>query len=87
MESWQRSYVQSKVRREQFDVDSKITRQYFNFNNSRDGIFALVQELFGVRIQPWETDTWHEDVESYELVDGDDVVVAFILSPRAIGLQ
>ncbi len=79
LESWQRSYVQSKVRREQFDVDSKITRQYFNFNNSRDGIFALVQELFGVRIQPWETDTWHEDVESYELVDGDDVVGRFYL--------
>jgi len=79
LESWQRSYVSSKVRREQYAVDTKIIRQYFNFDNSREGIFALVQELFGVRIQPWETDTWHEDVESYELVDGDDVIGRFYL--------
>jgi len=79
LESWQISYVRSKVRREQYDVDTKITRQYFNFNNSRDGIFAMVQELFGVRIEPWETGTWHEDVESYSLVDGDDVIGHFYL--------
>jgi thimet oligopeptidase len=79
LESWQRRYVSSKVRREQYDVDTKITRQYFNFNNSRDGIFELVQELFGVSIEPWETDTWHEDVESYSLVLGDDVIGHFYL--------
>jgi thimet oligopeptidase len=38
-----------------------------------------VQELFGVRIEPWETETWHEDVESYSLVDGDDVIGHFYL--------
>jgi thimet oligopeptidase len=79
LESWQRRYVSGKVRREQYDVDSKVTRQYFNFNSSRDGIFALVQELFGVRIEPWETGTWHEDVESYSLVDGDEVIGHFYL--------
>ena len=79
LQSWQRSYVQSKVSREQYGVDSKVIRQYFNYNNSRDGIFAMVQDLFGVRIEPWETDTWHEDVEAYELYDGDDVLGRFYL--------
>ncbi len=79
LQSWQRSYVQSKVSREQYGVDSKVIRQYFNYNNSRDGIFAMVQDLFGVRIEPWKTDTWHEDVEAYELYDGDDVLGRFYL--------
>jgi thimet oligopeptidase len=79
LESWQRSYIQSKVRREQYDVDSKVTRQYFGYNNARDGILTLVQELFGVQIVPWDTDTWHADVEAFELRDGDAVLGRFYL--------
>ncbi len=79
VESWQRSFVVSKVRREQYNVDSKVTRQYFSYDNSRDGILSLVQELFDVRVEPWETDTWHEDVETFELYDGDTILGRFYL--------
>ncbi|MDH3350953.1 MAG: Zn-dependent oligopeptidase [Gammaproteobacteria bacterium] len=79
VETWQRSYVQSKVSREQYGVDSKVIRQYFSYKNSREGIFTMVQELFGVRIEPWETDTWHEDVESYSLFSGDVELGRFYL--------
>ncbi len=79
VESWQRSYVQSKVSREQYGVDSKVIREYFSYNNTRAGIFNMVQDLFGVRIVPWDTDTWHEDVESYSLYDGDTELGRFYL--------
>ena len=79
VQSWQRSYVQSKVSREQYGVDSKVIRQYFSYDNTRRGIFAMVQELFGVRIVPWETETWHEDVEAYSLYDGDVELGRFYL--------
>jgi thimet oligopeptidase len=79
LESWQRSYISSKVRREQFAVDSKVTRQYFGYNDTLDGILTLVQELFGVRIEPWDTETWHEDVLAYELFDGDQLLGRFYL--------
>ncbi len=79
LESWQASYIRSKVRREQYDVDTKLVREYFNFDASRDGILTLVQDLFDVQIVPWEPETWHEDVEAYELRDGDDVVGRFYL--------
>jgi thimet oligopeptidase len=79
LESWQRLYIQSKVRREQYAVDSKVTRQYFGYNDVRDGILGLVQELFDVRIEPWDTETWHEDVQAFELRDGDEVLGRFYL--------
>jgi len=79
LESWQLSYIRSKVRREQYDVDTKLVREYFNYNASRDGILALVQDLFDVRIERWETETWHEDVEAYELFDGDVAIGRFYL--------
>ena len=79
LESWQNSYIRSKVRREKYDVDTRVVRQYFNYDASRDGILTLVQDLFGVSIVPWETEGWHEDVETFELRDGDQVLGRFYL--------
>jgi thimet oligopeptidase len=79
VESWQRTFITEKVRTEQFQVDSKETREYFNYDNTRDGILTMVQDLFQVQIRPWETTTWHDDVESYELVHGERVLGRFYL--------
>lgn len=79
VESWQGSYLMEKVTAEQFDVDSKQVREYFSYNNTRDGIFLLVQDLFKVQIKPWQTYTWSEDVEAYELWDGDQLIGQFFL--------
>ena len=79
VEPWQNSYLKEKIRKEQFEVDSKVVRQYFQFNATRDGILALVQDLFGLTIKPWETDTWHEDVEAFELLEGTELLGHFYL--------
>ena len=79
LEPWQRRFMMEKVQREQYDVDSKIVREYFNYNATRDGIFSLVQDLFQVRIEPWDTHTWQEDVEAYQMLDGDEVIGRFYL--------
>jgi thimet oligopeptidase len=79
LDAWQLSFIKSKVSREQYGVDSKEVREYFSYNNVRDGIFALVQDLFGVRFEPWETYTWHEEVESWEMYDGDRLLGRFYL--------
>jgi thimet oligopeptidase len=79
VESWQNSYLKEKVITEQFNVDSKEVRQYFNYNNTREGIFSLVQDLFGVQIKPWDTATWHVDVEAFELWDDEQLLGRFFL--------
>ncbi len=79
VELWQRSYLNEKVRKEQFEVDSKEIREYFNYNATRDGILTLIQDLFGLTITPWNTHTWHEDVEAYELRDGEQLIGRFYL--------
>ncbi len=79
VESWQSAYITEKVRREKYQVDSKETREYFNYDNTRDGILTMVQDLFQVQIRPWQTETWHDDVQSYELLDGERVLGRFYL--------
>jgi thimet oligopeptidase len=79
VESWQYSYLLEKVKAEQFNVDAKQVREYFSYQGTRDGIFALVQDLFNVQIKPWEAYTWAEDVETYSLWDGDTLIGNFYL--------
>jgi len=79
VESWQNGYLQEKISAEDFQVDSKEVRQYFNYEATRDGILRLVQDLFNVQIKPWATETWHAEVEGYELWDGDQLIGRFFL--------
>lgn len=76
---WQKTYLEELVKTEQFDVDSQKIREYFNYNAVRDGIFDLTESMFGVTIKPWQTEVWHESVESYEMWEGDHLVGKFFL--------
>ena len=45
----------------------------------RDGIFQLTEDLFGVEIEPWDTPTWHEDVETYEILENGELLGRFYM--------
>lgn len=76
---WQKIYVEQLVKKEQYEIDSQVIRQYFQYDNVRQGIFDLTQTMFGIEIRPWETDAWHESVRAYEIVDEGNVIGRFYL--------
>lgn len=84
LEPWDTSYLNRLVRKEQYDVDSALVRQYFTLDKVRTGIFGLVHDLFGGDIKPWKTEVWAPGVTAWELYDGDRLVGRFYLdlSPR-----
>ncbi|MEH6557003.1 MAG: M3 family metallopeptidase [Oceanicoccus sp.] len=77
--NWQKSFLEETVRREKYSVDTKIIRQYFQYNEVRDGIFTLVEDLFSVEIRPWQTPVWDDKVESFEIVEHGQVIGRFYL--------
>lgn len=79
VEDWQKIYIEHLVKKEQYQVNSQEIRQYFHYNNVRQGIFDLTQTMFGVSIKPWNTTTWHESVGAYEVWDGEKVIGRFYL--------
>ena len=81
---WDGSYLSRLVRKEQYDVDSALVRQYFTLGKTQAGIFQLVHDLFGSDIKPWKTAVWAPGVTAWELHDGDRLVGRFYLdlSPR-----
>ncbi|MBT3204840.1 MAG: Zn-dependent oligopeptidase [Gammaproteobacteria bacterium] len=76
---WQSGYVDNLIRKQLYDLDAKEVREYFDFQNVRDGILKLTENLFGVEIRPWKTMTWHEDVETYEILENGELLGRFYL--------
>ena len=52
-----------------------LFREYFPMTKVRDGLFEIVERLYGVKMVPKNgivgKDIWHEDVEWFDVVDGD----------------
>ncbi len=79
VEVWQAAYVQNLLRKEKFALDSQELRRYFQYQRVRDGIFQLTEDLFQVDIEAWETEKWHEDVESYEIREDNKLIGRFYM--------
>jgi len=63
-------YLIGAVKREQFDVDAKLIRSYFPFDRVRSGVLDTVGRLLDLDFAPAAVTTWHEDVQSYDVVRG-----------------
>jgi thimet oligopeptidase len=77
IEFWQTGWLSPKVQQKFYDYDPQEARQYFAYDNVRDGILKLTEDLFQVDIRPWDTPTWNEDVETYEMLAGGKVIGRF----------
>jgi len=81
---WDFRYWAERQREARFELDAEALRPYFPFEQVLDGLFALVQRLFGVTIEPadGETPVWHPDVRYFRVRDCDGSAVAnFYLDP------
>ena len=66
---WDNNYLTNLVQKRDFAYDRQKARQYFAYDQVRDGILALTGDLFGVIIRPWKTTVWNPEVEAYEMVE------------------
>lgn len=76
---WQKAYIEEKVKAEKYQFDSQKVRQYFTYEKTREGLLQLTANMFGVTYRKVTVPTWHETVEAYEILDGDEVIGRFFL--------
>lgn len=77
---WDRFYYVNKLRADKFDVDSQEVRQYFPYEDVKQGVMRVAAKLFGVRFEKIEDENvWDEKVEAYALYDGDRKIARFYM--------
>ncbi len=70
LEAWDVPYVSEKLREKRYAFSDTEVKQYFPQDIVLQGLFRVVQTLYGVVIQPSSAPVWHEDVRVYEIRDG-----------------
>jgi oligopeptidase A len=85
LQPWDVSFWAEVLRRERFDLDSEALRPWFPLPRVLDGLFALCDRLFAIRIEAadGEAPVWHPDVRFFRVIDGPTgtPIAAFYLDP------
>jgi thimet oligopeptidase len=79
VEDWQKTYLAELVQQESYNVDSKLVREYFQYDKVRDGLLALTSKMYQVNYKNVDTTVWHPSVEVYDIWNGDQKVGRFYL--------
>ncbi|MBE1162084.1 M3 family metallopeptidase [Dyella acidiphila] len=77
LEAWDVAYSAEKLRQQQYALDEEQLKPYFPLPAVIDGLFGLVQRLYGITLAPRDgVDVWHPDVRYYDVTDRDGRVFA-----------
>jgi oligopeptidase A len=76
LEPWDVAYWGEKQRRALYDFDEEQLRPYFPAKRVVEGMFAIVERLYGISVKRRDgVPLWHPDVRYYEVHDRDGVML------------
>ena len=71
LELWDIGYYAEKLKQARYEVSQEALRPYFPITRVLPGLFAIAQQLYGIRIEPTAGEVWHPEVQLYAIYDGD----------------
>ena len=77
LQPWDSGYYSEKLKQRQFNLSQEALKPYFPAPKIIQGLFQIVQRLYGVDIVEREAPVWHPDVRYYELEDQGQVLAGF----------
>ena len=84
LEPWDTAYAAERLKQARYSFSENELKQYFPLPKVLDGLFHLIQTLFGVKIEAANLPTWHADVQSFAVMDlAGKIRAYFYLDPYA----
>jgi len=84
LEAWDLAYASEKLRAARYAFSDQEVKQYFPEPKVMQGMFRLVETIFGVRIQPDQAETWDAAVRFFRVSDArGNLLGQFYLDPYA----
>lgn len=73
---WDISYLAEKLRKEKFNIDTNITKQYFELGATIDGMFTIAEKIFGISFKEINNcETWDDEVRVFEVLSKDSSLI------------
>ena len=78
LQSWDVGYYSEKLREQRYSISQEILRAYFPVDKVLSGLFAIVEQLYGIQIEELSGfDSWHPDVRLFEIKENGQHVGRF----------
>lgn len=74
---WDTAYLAEIVKNKKFNLSQEALRPYFALPKVLAGLFSIVEKLYGIGIRKAQADTWHQDVQYFELYENDALIGGF----------
>src|SRR5579871_1379654 len=68
-QAWDYTFVSEKLRNARYSFSEQEVKQYFPEPKVLEGMFRVVESLYGLRIEPDQAPTWHPDVRFFRITD------------------
>lgn len=83
LEAWDIAYASEKLREQRYAFSEQEVKQYFPESKVIEGLFRVVQSLFGIDVKPDDAATWHKDVKFFRIEKEGQLIGQFYLDPYA----
>ncbi|OTG72042.1 oligopeptidase A [Acinetobacter terrae] len=77
LQPWDTGYYSEKLKVQQFNLSQESLKPYFPAPKILQGLFSIVNRLYGINIVEREAPVWHPDARYFELEDQGTVVGGF----------
>ncbi|HZR67492.1 MAG TPA: M3 family metallopeptidase [Burkholderiales bacterium] len=67
--AWDLAWASEKLRAKKYAFSDQEVKQYFPEPKVLEGMFRVVQAIYGVRIEPDSAPVWHPDVRFFRITD------------------
>ncbi|MDP5209889.1 M3 family metallopeptidase [Microbulbifer sp. 2205BS26-8] len=84
LQPWDLAWASEKLKEQRYAISQEALRPYFPYSKVVEGLFTLVEKLFGVAVAADNSvATWHEDVQFFWLLKGGERIAGFYLDAFA----
>ncbi|MEG2269204.1 MAG: M3 family metallopeptidase, partial [Acinetobacter sp.] len=77
LQPWDSTYYSEKLKVQKFNLSQEDLKPYFPAPKVIQGLFNVVQRLYGINVVEREAPLWHPDAHYYELEDQGTVIGGF----------
>ncbi len=84
LNSWDLAWASEKLRAKRYAFSDQEIKQYFPEAKVLEGMFRVVERLYGIRVVPDEAESWDTAVRFFRIIDAKGALVGqFYLDPYA----
>ena len=69
IEAWDIAYLSEKIKEERFNYSEQEVKNYFPDHKVIEGLFKVVESIYGIFIKKEITEVWHKDVKFYKITN------------------